>query len=266
MASDITLTQAAHRAQQTATQRQTLAGDFDDFLNLLTVQLQHQDPLSPMDSTEFTNQLVSFAGVEQQINTNEKLNSLVNFGLTNINTQALGYVGLKANYQSNEAYYDGQEPVDITFAIEGAPVNATIRIMDDEGKTIKLIQGQAVAGRQDVVWDGTDQLDQKVQAGTYQVRIDSVNEQGNTLNAQILVSGVVRGVESQDGVPLLLIGERAVPMGNIINVAIPGSDPYAINNGGSSGTDETDETEDTADSSSEEDTTGDGETTDGDSA
>lgn len=250
MASDITLTQAAHRAQQTASQRQTLAGDFDDFLNLLTVQLQHQDPLSPMDSTEFTNQLVSFAGVEQQINTNEKLNSLVNFGLTNINTQALGYVGLKANYQSNEAYYDGQEPVDITFAIEGAPVNASIRIMDDEGKTIKLIQGQAVAGRQDVVWDGTDQLGQQVSAGTYQVRIDSVNEQGNTLNAQILVSGIVRGVESQDGVPLLLIGERAVPMGNIINVAIPGTDPYAtIGDDTSSETDETDEADDTADSS-----------------
>lgn len=248
MTTDLTITEAARNVQQTESQRQTLAGDFDDFLNLLTVQLQNQDPLSPMDSTEFTNQLVSFAGVEQQINTNEKLNNLVNYELSNINVAALGYVGLKANYQSNEAYYDGTNNVDITFAIDGAPVSANVRIMDADGNTIKTIEGEAVSGRQDVVWDGTDENGQKVDVGTYNVRIDSVNGEGNTLNAQILVSGIVRGVESQDGVPLLLIGERAVPIGNLVNVAIP-----ANGNDVTDTTDTSDETE-TEDAGSDETT------------
>lgn len=221
MSSDLTVTQAANNSAATQQQRAQLTEDFDDFLSLLTIQLQNQDPLSPMDTTEFTNQLVAFAGVEQQINTNEKLDSLVNFGLTNVNTQALSYVGLQANYQSTELYYDGARPVDISYVVDGTAVEADIRIVHENGETIRIIQGETGAGRKDFVWDGLQDNGLPAEEGTYQVRVDAIDNDGTPLNSQILVSGIVRGVESQDGRALLLIGERAVPIGNVINVFQP---------------------------------------------
>ena len=221
MSSDLTITQAANNTAATQTQRAQLTEDFDDFLSLLTIQLQNQDPLSPMDTTEFTNQLVAFAGVEQQINSNEKLDALVNFGLANVNTQALGYVGLQANYQATELYYDGERPVDISYVVDGTAVEADIRIVNENGETVRIIPGETGAGRKDFVWDGLEDNGQPAEEGTYQVRVDAINSDGTPLNSQILVSGIVRGVESQDGRALLLIGERAVPIGNVINVFQP---------------------------------------------
>ena len=100
MASDVTITGALQNAQNTQQQSVTLAEDFSQFLTLLTTQLQNQDPLSPMDSTEFTNQLVQFSQVEQQINSNKKLDNLVQLQLASVSNVALGYVGLDISYIS----------------------------------------------------------------------------------------------------------------------------------------------------------------------
>lgn len=221
MSSDLTVSQASQAIVETNVQRQGLADDFDDFLTLLTVQLQNQDPLSPMDSTEFTNQLVAFAGVEQQINANEKLDQLVAFDLTNASINALSYVGLEANYQSGEAFFDGERPVNITYATDGNSVSTTVQILDETGEIVATIEGPTGTGGQEVVWDGTLNNGSVAAEGTYQIRVDAQDVEGNLLNSQVLVSGVVRGIETQDGIPLLLIGERAVPIGNIINVAVP---------------------------------------------
>src|SRR5215813_8442151 len=70
-----------------------LSGDFNNFLTLLTTQLKNQDPLSPMDSTQFTQQLVAFTGVEQQINTNAKLDQLIGLDKSNLTTGAATYIG-----------------------------------------------------------------------------------------------------------------------------------------------------------------------------
>src|SRR3982075_4425230 len=80
----------------TSTAGTTLAGNFQTFLTLLTTQLQNQNPLSPLDTNQFTQQLVQFAGVEQQLKTNEELTSLVTLQQTAQSTQALGFVGKTA--------------------------------------------------------------------------------------------------------------------------------------------------------------------------
>ncbi len=72
---------------------QQLAGNFDTFLKLLTTQLQNQDPMSPMDSNEFTQQLVAFSSVEQQINTNDNLQSLIALSLSQQASAAVNYIG-----------------------------------------------------------------------------------------------------------------------------------------------------------------------------
>ena len=100
--SPVSINTALDQQSKTDAASTQLSKDFNEFLILLTTQLQNQDPLSPMDTTEFTNQLVAFAGVEQQINTNQKLDSLVSLGLGNALGSAQSYIGKEISYISSE--------------------------------------------------------------------------------------------------------------------------------------------------------------------
>src|SRR5476649_2407617 len=84
---------AAAATAAASTAQKTLAGNFNTFLTLLTTQLQNQDPLSPMDSNQFTQQLVQFSQVEQQINTNDNLKSLITQGTNQTGAYAVSYLG-----------------------------------------------------------------------------------------------------------------------------------------------------------------------------
>ncbi len=218
MASDVTINNALDFAQNTANSSAQLAEDFDDFLILLTTQLQNQDPLSPMDSTEFTNQLVAFSGVEQQINANSKLDSMVSLGLGTAFSSSLNYVGKNVSYLSSESYFDGTKPVKINYSIDGASVDTTINIFSEDGD---LIMSQGVPNAQDAtefIWDGKDENGIIQPIGTYEIRVDAIDEQNAPLKTTTVVNGHVSGIETQNGTTFLLVGERAVSIGNVINV------------------------------------------------
>src|ERR1700716_4133172 len=91
----------------TSTAGATLAGNFQTFLTLLTTQLQNQNPLSPLDTNQFTQQLVQFAGVEQQLKTNDQLTALVSLQQTAQSTQALGFDGNTAVVDGSTATMTG---------------------------------------------------------------------------------------------------------------------------------------------------------------
>ena len=218
MASDVTINNALDYAQRSSNSSAQLAEDFDDFLILLTTQLQNQDPLDPADSTEFTNQLVSFAGVEQQINSNQRLESLVSLALGTSFSSSLNYVGKDVSYISAEAYFDGTKPIEVDYAVDGTSVDTTINIFDEEGT---LVFTQKISDDDDVesfVWDGKNSGGFLQPEGTYEIRIDALDGQNNPLTATTVVSGHVKGVETQNGTTFLLVGERAVSVGNVINV------------------------------------------------
>src|SRR5580698_9489069 len=90
-------------AATSALASQQIAGNFQSFLTLLTTQLQNQNPLDPLDTNQFTQQLVEFAGVQQQLNTNDSLATLVSLQQTAQSTQALGFVGKTAVVNGNTA-------------------------------------------------------------------------------------------------------------------------------------------------------------------
>ncbi len=219
MASDVTINNALDFAKNTANSSAQLADDFSDFLNLLTTQLQNQDPLSPMDSTEFTNQLVSFAGVEQQINANSKLDSLVSLNLGSSFSSSLNYVGKDVSYLSSESYFDGAAPVKINYSIDGESVNTTVNIFAEDGT---LILSKPVGNSEDAtefIWDGKDENNVTQPMGTYTIRVDALDAENAALTTTTVVSGAVNGIETQNGSTFLLVGERAVSLGNIIKVS-----------------------------------------------
>ena len=197
MVADVSIQTAIDQQSQTALASAGLAEDFSQFLQLLTVQLQNQDPLSPMDTTEFTNQLVAFTGVEQQINANQKLDNLVALNLSESMASAQSYVGNNISYISSEFYHDGS-PNEITYSLAQSAEIQVARVFNESGELIYEEDVSTDAGAQAFIWDGS------LTAGgyaptnaTYEIQIDALDGDENLIDSTTVVKGEVRGVESQ---------------------------------------------------------------------
>lgn len=234
-------------AAQLGAQQQTLAGqsnklseDFDDFLVLLTTQLQNQDPLSPMESTEFTNQLVSFSQVEQQINQNQKLDQMLGLQLASTSTVALGYVGLDVGYVGDLFYSNGTDSRDINYVLQGDAVKSNVYIKDAEtGEIIRTLDGATAAGNHSVTWDGLDDNGFVVDPNNYRVSVDALDKNDEAVTASTAVSGRVTGIESVNGVvQLLLEGDAIVPVSSVINAKQPTTTVASNDTNNDGGTDE----------------------------
>lgn len=219
----VTTSGVANSANNTSVSTVKLADDFQQFLTLLTTQLQNQDPLSPMDSTEFTNQLVQFSQVEQQINTNAKLDNLVAMQLASISSVALGYVGMDISYISTEMNYDGATPIDITYALAEEAVTSKINVYNEDGELVYSADAPKNTGMNAFTWSGIKTNGEPVPAGTYTVKIDALNKAGTAIENSTVVTGHVDGIETQNGVVYVLVGERAVPISSIVNANLPGT-------------------------------------------
>lgn len=252
MTSEVTIGTAIDSQSKTAAANTQLSQDFADFLNLLTVQLQHQDPMDPMDTKEFTNQIVAFTGVEQQINTNQKLDDLVALQLGTSMGNALGYVGLDISYISSEFYFDGSTPSTINYALEKDAVEVTVRVLDEEGNIVYEEDGDRNVGNNEFTWDGTDKHGDPVEPGTYEVRIDALDIEDEAVGATTVVNGRVSGVETQNGLLFAIVGDRAVALSNILNATQPVT---TVSNDNSDTPDTTTDDTSSSDDTSEEDTT-----------
>lgn len=219
--SNVSINDAVNQQNKTGIAAGKLAGDFTQFLTLLTTQLQNQDPLSPMDTTEFTNQLIGFAGVEQQINSNQKLDNLVALSLNNAMGSALGYVGMDVSYLSSEMNFDGTTPVNINYSLDKQALTSKIKIFDESGDLVYEGPASKNAGRNDFAWDGSLTNGGTAKAGTYTVKIEAFDADDAKVQTSTVVTGRVRGVETQDGIINLLVGERAVPINTVLNAGKP---------------------------------------------
>jgi len=178
---------------QTGQSRTKLSDNFDTFLVLLTAQLQNQDPLAPMDSTQFTQQLVQYSQVEQQIRTNEQLEGLVSQYQAMSASLPLSYIGRFAVIDSNTTYMANEQAA-WTYSFEDNPSNVTINVLDAKGKVVYTAPGTAAAGTHNFVWDGTNTAGDSMPDGAYRLQIVAKNGAGEAVasdvNAIELVSGV----------------------------------------------------------------------------
>lgn len=194
-----------------------LADDFSDFLTLLTTQLQNQDPLDPMDSGEFTNQLVAFTGVEQQIRTNqnlEQLNALTQ--LNNIGNIA-GYIGYDALI---EAPFGDHTTDGIQWQYsQGKTANeTTLQVLDEDDNLVYEASGENGIGLHEFNWDGKDNNGNVVAAGNYQLKITAEDAEGKALTAGIAVQETITSVNTASGVPTFKVGPNTVPQTDIISL------------------------------------------------
>jgi flagellar basal-body rod modification protein FlgD len=210
---------ASSSASTTGVDKSMIAGNFQTFLTLLTTQLKNQNPLDPLDTNQFTQQLVQFAQVEQQLKQNEQLATLVSIEKSAAATTALAYVGQTvafdgqtATLANNKASWTLQVP---------AAANVTVTVKSATGQTVYTGTYGMDAGTQTFVWDGVDNNGTKWPDGTYTMSATAKDANGQSVAIASEVEGIVDSVDLTKNPPLLSVGGQTFTLDKIKRVVRP---------------------------------------------
>lgn len=214
MVDAITSTQADTRINAG---KSTLGDNFETFLTLLTTQLKNQDPLSPVDSNEFTAQITQLAGVEQQLLTNDLLNSLISAQTGAGLNGASSLIGKDATaVWSATELTDGKANWSYELATEAAKVE--LQVLNSAGKIVwSGAAPDKTEGLHDFTWDGkTTAGGQLEDGGVYSLKVVAKAGNDAAIDSQVLTRGRITGVELYEGVPYLTIGNSILPQSTLI--------------------------------------------------
>ena len=192
--------------------------NFQTFLTLLTTQLQNQDPLNPMDSNQFTEQLVQFSQVEQQIKTNSQLSTMIanQAGAEAISAQSM--VGDTIQYDGSQGELNNGQ-LAFSYTLPSNAAAASITIQDANGNTVFAGAGQTAAGTYNFTWNGQTSSGQQLpDGGIYTIKVQAVDANNNPISATTTASGVVTGVSVTNNVATFNVSGVQVPMNQLISI------------------------------------------------
>jgi flagellar basal-body rod modification protein FlgD len=193
------------------TAMQQLSGNLNTFLTLLTTQLQNQDPLSPMDSTQFTQQLVEYSQVEQQINTNTNLQSLISLQQAGAGAASVGYLGKEVTVTNGSAALtNGSATWNYTLAANAS--TTTLTVTNSSGQTVYSTSGSTSSGSNTFTWNGEDNNGNQLPDGTYTLAVAATDGNGNAVTTNVTSTGTVSEINLSGTAPQLMIGTMAVPL------------------------------------------------------
>jgi flagellar basal-body rod modification protein FlgD len=202
------------------TSMQSLAGNFDTFLQLLTTQLKNQDPLSPLDTNQFTQELVEFASVEQQVNTNSNLQTLITLQQTTEATSAMQFLGTTVTANGSTATLSNATGSPATWSINSAgPATANITITNSSGQTAFTGTATLNAGTQTYAWNGKGNSSVVWPDGNYTLTISATGANGQPVTVSTQVQGVVTGINLSQNPPQLTVGGQSIPINQIQSIS-----------------------------------------------
>jgi flagellar basal-body rod modification protein FlgD len=191
-------------ATQAGSDRTRLSDNYDTFLLLLTAQLQNQDPLAPMDSTQFTEQLVQFSQVEQQIRTNEQLQSLVGQYQAASAGAALSYLGRDAIIEADETYLAGGV-ANWAYRLPETAQALTLHVRDAGGRIVYTSTTQPrTAGEHLFSWDGTTNGGGIAADGVYTLTFEATDSGGDAIAPTVNVRETIMGVDFSGATPVII--------------------------------------------------------------
>ena len=194
-----------------------LSGNFSTFLTLLTSQLKNQDPTSPMDSNTFTQQLVMYSQVEQQIDTNDSLKTLISQGTSNAATMAASYLGKKVSVTNGVASLSGGSAT-WTYNLAGNTANTLLTVTNSQGKTVYTTTGETKAGNNTLTWDGKDNNGNQLADGAYKLTVTAADSAGNEVSSSVASAGIVSQIDMTGATPQLIVGNMEIGLGDIAAV------------------------------------------------
>jgi flagellar basal-body rod modification protein FlgD len=200
--------------------RNTIAENFDTFLQLLTTQLKNQNPLDPLDTNEFTQQLVQFTSVEQQLKTNEFLEAMLTAQTTAASNQAVSYIGkmvtasgAKAELADGEAHWQ--------FYLDDAATAVNVTVRDANGNIVYKETGALPAGASQFTWDGIGNQGETYPEGAYSITVEARNEAGGLVPVRTEIGGMVTAVDLTGSEPVLIVGNSRINLSMVTSVTLP---------------------------------------------
>lgn len=196
-----------------------LANDFETFLSLLTTQLENQDPLDPLDTNEFTDQLVQFSGVEQQIQTNQNL-ELLSAQLNAATTANMAsFLGRGAVIDSNIADHL-ETGATWEYQLAGTADISTLRVMNADGETVFETPGALPEGRHVFHWDGRDVDGNVLPPGSYSLEVETTTADGANIGNEVFAAEIIREIDMSGGVPFFTVGSTRVTQDEILRLIL----------------------------------------------
>ena len=191
-----------------------------DFLNLLVTQLQHQDPLNPAESTEFTAQLAQFSSLEQLSNINDNLKNMEMFQTSVTNSQAVSYLGKEITARGNTVKLESDQPAECQFDLEANAELVVSSVYNANGGFVKSFEtGPLDSGQQSAAWDGIDRNGNLVSEGLYRFEVQAVDANERSVSVTPLMSSVVTGVSFIDQRASLITGLKTIAIDDVIAVS-----------------------------------------------
>ena len=194
----------------------TLSGNLDTFLQLLMTQLQNQDPTSPLDSSQFTSQLVQYSSVEQQIQTNTNLTNLIQMTQGSEVVQSAALFGKSAEVTSDHLSLQSGHATVKFAAASSEPV--TIVVSNAAGSQVAATTVKAAAGSNSWSWDGTNSAGNAMPDGSYKVSVLRADSAGNVTALPTTVVGTVTGVSSSGSALTISMGSLSVDFAKLVSL------------------------------------------------
>jgi flagellar basal-body rod modification protein FlgD len=195
-----------------------LSSNFSTFLTLLTTQLKNQDPTAPMDSNQFTQQLVQFSQVEQQIDTNDNLKSLISQGSTQAGAMATTYLGRNVSVTNGQASLSSGA-ANWSYNLGTTAASATLTITNANNTVVWTGKGETASGNHVLAWDGKDNNGNIIADGAYKLTVNAKDSAGNDITTSVASAGTVSQIDMSNGAPQLVIGNMEVGFADIAAVA-----------------------------------------------
>ncbi len=211
---------AAGKAAQKSEAEQAgdkLFSNYQDFVKLLTVQLQNQDPTKPLETDQITSQLAQLSTVEQQVNTNKNLEQLLNYFTQSQVTQNVSYIGKLVEAPGNLGSLLGGQGI-FVYSLAGESATTDVTISDPDGNVVYNGSGTNLAGRNTFVWDGRNNEGTKAPDGTYVISVKAKDAGGNAIESVTSSSGKVTSVETIDGKTYIALGDILVPLDKVVSI------------------------------------------------
>lgn len=200
----------------------------DTFLKLLTTQMQNQDPSAPMDNQQFIQQLTQFSSLEQLMGIQTSMDSVYMAMASMNNASMANLLGTEVVAVGDQQAYSGEGDMDFNWNSEAASTEMTIAVTDEDGRVVANIKvpGGCEAGEGSFTWDGKTGVvgGGRLEPGTYEFRVNAIDESGDLVNVEEWVKGVVSEMDYSGEVPQPSINGVPVALNEIVRLSLASTD------------------------------------------
>jgi flagellar basal-body rod modification protein FlgD len=209
----------ANAATMASTSTKAVTSEKDMFLNLLVKQLQYQDPLNPVENTEFASQLAQFSSLEALTSVKQSMDDMSKVQNSMNSMQAVSFIGKKVNANGNTIAYTGADS-SITFNLAGNAADAVVKIYNSSGTSVRtldmknLLKGDAAC-----TWDGKNDSGETLGSGTYYFTVSAMDYSGKAVASTTSTNGTVSGVRYDNGTIYLEVGDKEVSLADVTKIS-----------------------------------------------